>query len=667
MVRTTRRIGEATPSECPKKDAIRDRILPKDIRTASEEKLKQLQKLAGLGSEWGLIHIDDSHQTALPSSDLDLRRYSSLGKDATKQPTSIVIREIMRAAIAMALIPARNGRPHKLTTIRVNLANLQRLVQRIEISVTGKNVWSSIQHVEELSESYRQSLAVVAYYHRLGCLPDGPAIIRPIVVGAEPARDRTGELEHATPAISIAPHQPYSDEFVSEAGWMSTVMIEVVGPTLLDAVEAALAVPIRTERRRGAGPLNIVGQSAIARDPVIRSWDWRGPDGNPLLEVPLHFSIKKGASKEVASWPPRTFQHAMRLVTVLQGAHAFPVALCGGPRHGELISMQIGSLRRRGRTDVYEFRTWKLENPGGRQSEAPAPSIAVSAILQQERLAKIFRSHYGSTGSSLWISLQRPDKTPSMLAVFRRFVEVLGLKPLLTNGGMNPHRFRKTLARIVALALVHAPKVLMDVFGHRDEQMTIMRYILSDPIILSEVQQVVREMLILKGVEAIKTADQVQGAGANKLRARVEMFAQRLGKSAIEPQNVMEFARALTAEGTSWAVVAPGIVCTNFTDGGLCNKGHGQANPHYCHPACENQLIFSDDAQVASKSVVQAIQTVEYNLGLLEQACADEDVMLIAQFRGQIKSLLGRWNEVDAHFAKSRRLKRLVPNVVLLK
>ena len=106
---------------------------------------------------------------------------------------------------------------------------------------------------------------------------------------------------------------------------------------------------------------------------------------------------------------------------------------------------------------------------------------------------------------------------------------------------------------------------------------------------------------------------------------------------------------------------------TNFTDGGLCNKGHGQANPHYCHPACENQLIFPDDAQVASKSVVQAIQTVEYTLGLLEQACADEDVMLVAQFRGQIKSLLGRWNEVDAHFAKNRCLKRLVPNVVLLK
>jgi hypothetical protein len=53
----------------------------------------------------------------------------------------------------------------------------------------------------------------------------------------------------------------------------------------------------------------------------------------------------------------------------------------------------------------------------------------------------------------------------------------------------------------------------------------------------------------------------------------VALFARRLGKSALDPQNIREFARAMTAEGSSWAVVAPGIVCTNFTDGGLCNKG----------------------------------------------------------------------------------------------
>jgi hypothetical protein len=41
--------------------------------------------------------------------------------------------------------------------------------------------------------------------------------------------------------------------------------------------------------------------------------------------------------------------------------------------------------------------------------------------------------------------------------------------------------------------------------------------------------------------------------------------------------------------------------------------------------------------------------------------------MLIAQFRGQIKSVLGRWKKVDEYFSKSSLLTRLVPNVVLLK
>lgn len=640
---------------------------PEQIRRASEEELRQLQKLAGLGSVWGVIEIEEGFQTGLRISALDLRRFPGSKVKCKKQPSPTTIREMMRAAIAMAIIPGRNRKTHKRTTIRVNMANLQRLIQRSHVPERSKRIWSCIENVDALSEAYKGSLAVVSYYHRLGCLPDGPVTERPRVVGEAPARDRTGESEHTANVRQVKVIQPYSDEFVSEAGWMSTVMIELIGPTLLDAVEAALAVVVPTERRRGSGPLRSPGQTAIARDPVIESWDWRGPDGKKLLEVPLRFSIKKGASRETASWPPRTFQHALRLVTVLQGAHAFPIALCGGPRHGELLSMETGSVRRRGRTDVYELRTWKLEGEGGRKSELPAPSIAVHAIQQQERLAKMFRDNCGVDGSNLWISLKHPDRVPSMLVVFRNFVSVLGLSRLVTNGGMNPHRFRKTLARIVALALVQAPKVLMDVFGHRDEQMTIMRYILSDQAILSEVQQVVREMLILKGVEAITRSQEVQGAGSGKLRVRVQMYARRLGRSALEPQNVLEFARAMTAEGTSWAVIAPGIVCTNFTEGGLCNKGHGQANPHYCHPACENQLILPDETSAASSSVVQAIQTVEFNLELLQQASEDEDMMLMAQFRGQIKSVLGRWKEVDEHFKRNALLARLVPNVEFLK
>lgn len=641
-------------------------ISPNELRVAPEAKLKQLQKLVGMGDNWGVLRIDDEHQSGLRTSDLDLRLYSGRGKTCKGKHSPFVVRELMRLAITMAIIPGKTGKVYRYTTIRTLIANLKRAIQRTNVRPSSKRLWSLVERAG-LTQKYSDCLGVVEYYHRLGCLPDGPAPMRPTVHGMKAARDRTGEPEHTIPVSIAKPHQPYSDEFVSEAGSMALVMIEVVGPTLLDAVEAALAATETTRDLKDGPSPSPSRRAARVSNAVIRSWEWRGPDGEPLRDAPLQFSMKSGRSGKTVAWPPRTLPQALRLIVVLQGAHAFPVALSGGPRHGELLTMQIGSLGKRGGSSVYEFRTWKFENPGGRQSEAPAPSIAIQAILQQERLANIFRRHHGLKGNGLWVSPRYPDKVPSLAHVFNSFVEILGLERWLTDGGMNPHRFRKTLARIVALALVHAPKILMDVFGHRDEQMTIMRYILSDPGILSEVQQVVREMLILKGVEAINKADEVQGAGAEKLRGRVALFARRLGKSALDPQNIREFARAMTAEGSSWAVVAPGIVCTNFTDGGLCNKGHGQANPHYCHPACENQLILPDDEDKASRSVVQAIETVQYNLELLEHAFVDDDVMLIAQFRGQIKSVLGRWKKVDEYFSKSSLLTRLVPNVVLLK
>lgn len=85
-------------------------ISPKELRLASEEKLRHLQKLAGLGSEWGVIHIEEALQTGLWVSGLDLRRYPGRSEESKKQPSPATVREMMRVAIAMALIPGRIGR-----------------------------------------------------------------------------------------------------------------------------------------------------------------------------------------------------------------------------------------------------------------------------------------------------------------------------------------------------------------------------------------------------------------------------------------------------------------------------------------------------------------------------------------------------------------------------
>ena len=71
--------------------------------------------------------------------------------------------------------------------------------------------------------------------------------------------------------------------------------------------------------------------------------------------------------------------------------------------------------------------------------------------------------------------------------------------------------------------------------GHRDEEITIVKYILADPAFLAEVQTVVREMVILIAADAVTNVDHVQGAGAPGFHERVSEYAKRAGESALEP------------------------------------------------------------------------------------------------------------------------------------
>jgi len=257
--------------------------------------------------------------------------------------------------------------------------------------------------------------------------------------------------------------------------------------------------------------------------------------------------------------------------------------------------------------------------------------------------------------------------------LLKAFNTSFSLTPLMEGTNLHMHRFRKTLVRIVALALVHAPKILMDILAHRDEQMTVMRYILADPGILSEIEEVTRELVILKGLEAIDKRDQLQGKAAPILRERVVRYASLLGKRALEPQNLREFVEVITEGGGGWAIIGPGKVCTGFRKGGLCNDGTGEANPHYCNPECKNQLLFPDYEQVdgtVASAVVEAIETLDYMIEQLRHSDENGEEMLIPQFAGQIKGLLRQWREVDQHF-RNRHLgsvlvQKHIPDVVLL-
>lgn len=445
---------------------------------------------------------------------------------------------------------------------------------------------------------------------------------------------------------------------------MALAMITQAGPVLLDAMESAISVDVRDRVVSAKHPR--VGKAltknsqlqvkAKTLDPLIREWPWEeanaDKDGVDAFHVSFH-----GKGGVFVEWPPDTFYKALNLLGLLQACHMWILALSTATRHGELIELQEGSLSRVDEShSKVRFRTWKYEAPGGAKRDVPVPAVVEMAVSQQERLAALMKRLGGVSGQHIWVQMGAKIGLP--LNSFSRSLSLFnlsfGLGGVLGEEPAHMHRFRKSLVRIVALSLVHAPKVLMDVLGHKDEYTTIFKYILSSPMLLSEIEQTTRELVVLRAIETVRNSDKVQGSGARLHKQRVQEYCTRLGEAAWEPQNLLEFAEAMTERGTGWAVIAPGVICTGFLTGGLCRKGSGKANPHYCNANCSKQLVLDEEAphNELLGTAERVIGAIEFLLDSIKKAQASCDQMLCEQFAGQVRALLGRWKDVDEHFRK---------------
>jgi hypothetical protein len=84
----------------------------------------------------------------------------------------------------------------------------------------------------------------------------------------------------------------------------------------------------------------------------------------------------------------------------------------------------------------------------------------------------------------LWVILGSNERVGeplfSLTEPLVKAVKHLGLSHLTGDDRAHVHRWRHTVARLVALSVVGAPQVLFDLFGHRDLDMTL-RYMLSAP------------------------------------------------------------------------------------------------------------------------------------------------------------------------------------------
>jgi hypothetical protein len=187
-------------------------------------------------------------------------------------------------------------------------------------------------------------------------------------------------------------------------------------------------------------------------------------------------------------------------------------------------------------------------------------------------------------------------------------VEHLGLSKLTGKDRAHVHRWRHTVARLVALSVVGAPQVLLDLFGHRDLDMTL-RYMLSDPRIIEEAMKVAKETSYVMAEEALAETIQGEagGAAAEPLRAGLAAAGMRRGEGVFETSTLRKTAEILTFNGRYWSLVRPGVICTKgLGQYGPCTKERGAPDPGACRTTYDHRLETSrsklscEDSSVAT-------------------------------------------------------------------
>jgi integrase len=486
-------------------------------------------------------------------------------------------------------------------------------------------------------------------------------------------------------------HLPLPDDYVSEMGQRSFWLIESLAPNLLELAQRIQGI---WDRTHDGSPVQIV-ESRRRREvgELLSQWQWRDQEGRTIEKPPFDIKLsslgKKGRTSAPDAWPPRTLASVLGLLGNVQLAHLFVVSLSTGGRSSETLDLRRGCVQIAvdGRSYA-NGRTFKLvRRHDGELRDWVLPDLAVTAIEQQSRLVRLVetigrqkpasrgRSISNPSSDHLWAQVSggpasdRSMPLRNLDTALRAYANTLGMDERPNGQMLRPHRFRKTVARLAALALTQAPKVLMDVFGHKSIEMTLY-YILSDKTLQAEIEQVGRELRIMRAEETVEAIVAAEDAGAAGLklggyggpaalmidraiqvqRERAHQRGERWGAG-----SVRELAEVLTLQGKAWEVVRRGVVCTKFpgSESGPCNKSRGRPEPAHCQSDCSHRLeeaFLRADVEAAVASSV-----AEYDAAL-----AANDELMQAMWSGQIRAHIGRFEDVRVRWMGHPLVQRAV-------
>lgn len=584
---------------------------------------------------------------------------------------------VLRNLLSLWLLPVHLGRGHGIKLLKPStycmrakaLLYLARLLlTSTEISILEGGLFRNltqrqiVKFVGEARSAYAaHMIGVIGHLDQLrdrGAIADwlppthSMSVVRTANDWVIPERPRQGEGHLTSDVDTQAVWQPLPDAFVSQQGWRSLWLMENLGPTVLGFAEQLAAEGLLESMVNHASlsPAVVWRARKVAMD----GYNWHDANGDPLVQLPFALNIKASRSSisTFSAWPPPTYHQLMQCMTVLEGVHLFIVLMATGARWSEVASLTRNCLRpgegQDGKIIRMEGQTYKLvERVGGADRDWPLHPLAAIAIEQQVRLSKILAPNL----NNLWVIKSKNSRSREWEGrntandMLVRLSIATGTQDLLAGTSLHSHRFRKTIARLAALTLVGAPKILMDLFGHRSIEMTL-RYILSDPAVAAEVQEVSKAMVVMLGEEAIKNASGNGGPAGDRVREYLRTRVALNGGRTLGTDNLIEAAEILTGNGKAAALVRPGILCLKQPgQAGPCTQRVGHPDPSRCRLTCDFRLDLSAAKQDAIDVVEQAIEA-------LRTKSVQEDSMMWAFWQGQISAQLKRFSDLGPRFSK---------------
>ncbi len=677
------------------------------------EDLLLVQKIAGHGDIWGVWQTPEKWTTKIQPSmlaiDLAKRVRSHLPESVLEDTTHAPLLEegvlqLTRLALLMRLTPTGGERKNK----RLKPSTITGLVYQYWPRIIAKSIERKFEEPDSkgllgclTQNDIQEWRKTVKYRLELGRLDSlesrGQWHDMPSRQDIRRTTNPKGEKLNQKAYRQAREFPPIPDDWLSEIGPKVLWLVREMGPHLLYLLEG-LATFLENMDWSGCMSTKFKRISAFVTDHMEKH-PWVDLNGNHLVP-PFDLTTNSGLGAKLPNrqkeinrqeWPPRNWDQVKHLSSTLQTAHLFIALLITAARISEANNLEWDCVsKNRNSEDYLNGWTYKLSDAFlGDKRQWPAPPLLIQALGRQARLSEawsrlpptgIENGPPSSPGSNraLWLSIGASGKANAQkrLAqvgqVLREFALRLGMNPKPGGKNLHPHRFRKTIARLVGIALFNsptmtAPLVLKRLLGHKSIEMTL-HYILCDENIQEEAGKVLQELRIMNSAEALEEIHEALATGAplpgnggpaaSRMIEAVKSHEQRLAESGRvwKEGSAYDLASILTMKGVGWRFIRKDVVCTKIPgEGAPCQKkrSRGEPNVSNCQPTCDNRLVLHRARRDVEELAVMCLNAAR-------EALKNEQYMVLDAVVRQLLMEVMAFPDLEARYVNDTEVQQMI-------